>query len=109
MTIQATARNAISHTASQSRTLSLTAHLEGPEPRRAGPRVRPQLVRGRPLRLLGQHSAERPPPARAHRLARRAPARLAPVAGSRPHAAVLVPMITAHTQPAAPPQPRAQR
>src|SRR3989442_15575221 len=109
MTIQATARNAISHTASQCRPLSLTAHLEGPEPRRAGPRVRPQLVRGRPLRLLGQHSAERPPPARAHRLARRAPARLAPVAAPVLHHAVLARMIADHAPPAAPPPRPAQR
>src|SRR5256712_13919780 len=105
MTIQATARNAISHTASQCRPLSLTAHLEGPEPRRAGPRVRPQLVRGRPLRLLGQHSAERPPPARAHRLARRAHAPLAPVAGRVLHDAVLARMIADPAPPAAPPPP----
>src|SRR2546426_7025877 len=109
MTIQATARNAISHTASQCRPLSLTAHLEGPEPRRAGPRVRPQLVRGRPLRLLGQHSAERPSPARAHGLARRAHARPAPVAERVLHDAVLARMIADPAQPAAPPPRRAQR
>src|SRR5256712_12650279 len=109
MTIQATARNAISHTASQCRPLSLTAHLEGPEPRRAGPRVRPQLVRGRPLRLLGQHSAERPPPARAHRLARRAHAPPAPVAGRVLHHAGPPPMIADHAQPAAPPPRRPPR
>src|SRR2546422_1065936 len=104
-----TTSTARSRTASQCRPLSLTAHLEGPEPRRAGPRVRPQLVRGRPLRLLGQHSAERPPPACAHRLARRAHARLAPVAERVLHDAVLARMIADHAQPAARLQRRAQR
>src|SRR2546428_5041172 len=109
MTIRAPGRTALSPTASQCRPLSLTAHLEGPEPRRAGPRVRPQLVRGRPLRLLGQHSAERPPPARAHRLARRAHAPLAPVAERVLHEAVLARMIADHAPPAAPLPRRAQR
>src|SRR2546430_14780473 len=63
---------------------SLTVHPEGPEPGGASPRVRPQLVRGGPLRLLGQHPPERPPPARAHGLARRAHPPLAPVPGSAP-------------------------
>src|SRR2546428_14004051 len=95
-TTRRTARNAISHTASQCRPLSLTAHLKGAEPCRAGPRVRLQLVRGRPLRLLGQHPPERPPPARAHGLARRAPARPAPVPGRRRPAAGPAPTLAAY-------------
>src|SRR2546422_5038241 len=95
--------------ASQCRPLSLTVHLEGAEPGGTSPRVRPQLVRGGPLRLLGQHPPERPPPARAHGLARRAHARLAPVPEGALHDAILARVIADHAQPPARLERRAQR
>src|SRR2546427_5566803 len=95
--------------ASQCRPLSLTVHLEGAEPGGASPRVRPQLVRGGPLRLLGQHPPERPPPARAHGLARRAHPRLAPVPEGALHDAIPPPVIADPPPPPPPLGRRAQR
>src|SRR5207244_4997653 len=100
-TTQVVTRNATSQAATQWRPLATIRHLERPQSRRAGARIVGQLRRRGSDRLAREHLAQRPPAAGAHGLARRADARLAPVAKRVLDDTVLARGVADHGEPAA--------